>query len=213
VVRGTQVVAAIGLACAAAGAAPVDVLAQRCGTERWAVKTGADPGAAEVDLDQPQPSSITDLISLEPPRPIPPYRLAPVETTVFVIDARLIAYKYEGGATGDSDYHLVLADDDGKTMVGEIPSPDCVDDGSPFASLIANARAQFDGQLTATTRFQEVDLPVQVTGVGFFDFFHDQRGAAPNVIELHPILDIVFAESSGGAVTRDRDRAMRRSPR
>jgi hypothetical protein len=35
-------------------------------------------------------------------------------------------------------------------------------------------------------------MPVQVTGVGFFDFAHGQHGAAPNVIELHPVLDIVF---------------------
>jgi len=27
-----------------------------------------------------------------------------------------------------------------------------------------------------------------VTGVGFFDFWHGQRGVAPNAIELHPVL-------------------------
>jgi hypothetical protein len=26
-----------------------------------------------------------------------------------------------------------------------------------------------------------------VTGVGFFDFFHGQRGVAPKVIEHHPV--------------------------
>jgi hypothetical protein len=31
-----------------------------------------------------------------------------------------------------------------------------------------------------------------VTGVGFFDFLHGQTGVAPNGIELHPVLDIVF---------------------
>ena len=33
---------------------------------------------------------------------------------------------------------------------------------------------------------------VRVTGVGFFDFAHGQRGAAPNEIELHPVLEIEF---------------------
>ena len=28
---------------------------------------------------------------------------------------------------------------------------------------------------------------VTVTGVAFFDRFHDQEGVAPNVIELHPL--------------------------
>jgi hypothetical protein len=37
---------------------------------------------------------------------------------------------------------------------------------------------------------------VQITGVGFFDFPHGQHGAAPNVIELHPVLDIVFNPST-----------------
>ena len=189
--RSVQILAAMGFACIALIAAPVAVRAQ-CGAERWAVKTGTDPDAAQVDLGHLQPSSIAELISLEAPRPIPAYRVAPTETTAFVMDARLIAYKFEGGSRGDQDYHLVLADDNGNTLVGEIPSPDCVGDQSPFAPGIANARAQFDGQLTATTRFQETDLPVRVTGVGFFDFFHNQTGAAPNVIELHPILDIVF---------------------
>jgi len=77
-------------------------------------------------------------------------------------------------------------------MVAEIPSPGCVGAGSPFAAQIANARAEFDGQFTATTSFQTANVPVQVTGVGFFDFPHGQHGAAPNIIELHPVLKIAF---------------------
>src|SRR5258707_2943574 len=82
-------------------------------------------------------------------------------------------------------------------MIAEIPFPGCVGAGSPFAPQIANARAEFDGHFTATTSFQTADVPVQVKGVGFFDFAHGQHGAAPNIIELHPILDIVFTTSDG----------------
>jgi hypothetical protein len=64
--------------------------------------------------------------------------------------------------------------------------------GSPFAGQITSARSEFDAQFTATSSFQTANMPVRVTGVGFFDFFHHQHGAAPNVIELHPVLDIVF---------------------
>jgi hypothetical protein len=168
------------------------VTAQRCGVERWSIKTGTDSDAADVDLANPQNSSIAELVAIDPPRPIPPYRVAPTEDTVFVVNATLTAYRWEDGPTGDSDYHLVLEDDQGNTMVAEIPDPNCVGDESPFASLIASARAEFDAVLTATTRFRTANIPVQITGVGFFDFFHDQRGAAPNVIELHPVLDIAF---------------------
>jgi len=107
---------------------------------------------------------------------------------VFVVNATLTDYKLETGATGDSDYQLVLMDDQGNTMVAEIPSPSCVDPSSAFSSQITSARAQFDAQSSVTSSFQTANLPVRETGVGFFDFFHNQHGAAPNVIELHPVL-------------------------
>src|SRR5262249_5665140 len=49
---------------------------------------------------------------------------------------------------------------------------------------------------TATTSFQTANIPVQVTGVGMFDFLHGQTGVAPNGIELHPVLNIVFNPGS-----------------
>jgi hypothetical protein len=166
---------------------------QRCGKERWSVKTGTDSGASQVDLSNPQTANIADLITLQPPNPLPAdSRFAPTENTVFVVDATLTDFKFETGSTGDSDYHLVLQDDRGNTMVAEIPSPTCVGANSPFAGQIASARANFDAKFTATSSFQTANLPVRVTGVGFFDFFHHQHGAAPNVIELHPVLKIDF---------------------
>lgn len=166
---------------------------QRCGIERWSVKTGTDSGAGQVDLSNPRNANIVDLIALQPPNPIPKdARFTPTENTVFVVDATLTDYKLETGATGDSDYHLVLMDDQGNTMVAEIPSPTCVGAGSPFAAQITTARSNFDSRFSVTPSFQTANVPVRVTGVGFFDFFHHQHGAAPNVIELHPVLGIEF---------------------
>ncbi len=165
---------------------------QHCGKERWSVKTGTDTDAGSVNLSSPQSATIAQLDALTPPSPIPAAnRFAPTEETVFVVNATLTDYKLEGGSKGDSDYHLVL-EDQGHTMVSEIPSPGCVGSSSLFAAQIANARAEFDAHFTATTSFQTANVPVQVTGVGFFDFAHGQHGAAPNIIELHPILDIAF---------------------
>src|SRR5882672_12632949 len=137
---------------------------QHCGKERWSVKTGTDSDAGSVNLSSPQNATIAQLIALTPPSPIPPAnRFAPTEETVFVVNATLTDYKLEGGSKGDSDYHLVLQDDQGRTMVAEIPSPGCVGAGSPFAAQIASARAAFDTQFTATTSFQSANVPVQVT--------------------------------------------------
>jgi hypothetical protein len=167
-----------------------------CGVERWSVKTGTDADVASVNLNNPVIQTISYMRGLTAPATLPANnRVQPTEATVFVIDATLTQYKLET----DSDYHLVIQDSAGNTMISEIPDPACVGAGSPFANLIQSARAQFDAKYSATTSFQTANIPVQVTGVGFFDFLHGQTGVAPNGVELHPILDIQFNPSSGGA--------------
>ena len=169
---------------------PASTTLAACGRERWPVKTGTDLDASLVDVSSPTPTTIASMRQLPaPPRLPQDVRISPTETTVFVINATLIAYKLEAG---DSDYHVVISDEDGNTMITEIPSPSCVGATSPFTAAIAHARSQFDAQLHANGSFQTASIPVQVTGVGFFDFLHGQRGVAPNGIELHPVLDIVF---------------------
>ena len=168
-----------------------------CGVERWSVKTGTDPDAHLVTTSPVTPQTIAYLDSLPPPSPIPANsRVQPTETTTFVLNATLVQYKLEN----DSDYHLVLKDSQGNTMIAEIPDPACVGSASPFAAAIANARAEFDAQYTATTSFGTANIPVQITGVGFFDFAHGQTGVAPNAVELHPVLDVVFNPSGTGDV-------------
>jgi hypothetical protein len=164
-------------------------LYSQCGVERESVKTGTDPDAGLVNLNAPTSTTIANMQAFPTPNPIPSNnRVPPAETTVWVINATLTLFKLES----DSDYHLVIQDSAGRTMITEIPAPMCVGSTSPFLSAITHARAQFDAKFTATTSFQTVNIPVQVTGVGMFDFPHGQTGAAPNQIELHPVLDIIF---------------------
>jgi len=163
-----------------------------CGRERWSVKTGTDADVGLVNLQSKTPTTVASLVSLSAPSNLPPdNRIQPTETTVFQLQATLTKYKLES----DSDYHLVLKDGSGHTMIVEIPSPNCVGSSSPFLSAIKNARSAFDAQYTANNRIQTVNVPVTVTGVGFFDFIHGQTGVAPNGIELHPVLDIQFGSS------------------
>ncbi|HEY1528806.1 MAG TPA: hypothetical protein VGH51_21490 [Candidatus Angelobacter sp.] len=167
---------------------PTSLFAQ-CGVERWSVKTGTDADVGKVNVNSSSNTTIAAMRAPAAPSPIPPNnRVAPLETTQWIINATLTLYKLES----DSDYHLVLQDSNGLTMIGEIPSPTCVGSGSPFLPGITNARNEFNAKFTATTSFQTANIPVKVTGVGMFDFLHGQTGVAPNGIELHPILDIVF---------------------
>jgi hypothetical protein len=167
---------------------PSTLFAQ-CGVERWSVKTGTDADVGLVNLNSSTNTTIAALRAPAAPNPIPANnRVSPWETTEWVLNATLTLYKLES----DSDYHLVLQDAGGLTMIVEIPSPTCVGAGSPFLAGITNARNEFNARFTATTSFQTANIPVQIKGVGMFDFLHGQTGVAPNGIELHPVLDVIF---------------------
>jgi len=40
--------------------------------------------------------------------------------------------------------------------------------------------------------FQTANIPVQIKGVGMFDFLHGSDRRCANGIELHPVLDIIL---------------------
>jgi hypothetical protein len=160
-----------------------------CGSERWSVKTGSDADAQQIDLTTVYGAGVGDLGALPRPTYIPSNGRADwVEFTMWQVYATLVEFKRET----DSDYHLVLMDDYGNTMIAEIPQPSCVSDVSPFKDYITNARAEFDSVFHVTTSFQYAYVPVLVTGIGFWDYNHGQIGHAPNFVELHPVLDIQF---------------------
>jgi hypothetical protein len=168
------------------------ILAQ-CGVERWSVKTGTDADVSKVNLGSSSSTTVATMRGWTKPASIPANnRISPYETTQWVINGTLTQYKSES----DSDYHLVIADASGNTVIVEIPSPNCVGAGSPFGPAIASSRNKFDAQLTATGSFKTANIPVQIKGVGMFDFLHGQTGVAPNGIEIHPVLDIIFNPST-----------------
>jgi hypothetical protein len=172
----------------------VSELHAACGVERWSVKTGTDPQAPSVVLSSYVSSTIYNFHQSVRPGSLPSNgRVAPRETTQYRFSATLTKYVREA----DSDYHLVVQDSSGRTMIIELPASNCVGVGSPFGPGISRARQQFDARFTATTSMKTTSTAVTVKGVGFWDFIHGQTGVAPNGIELHPVLDITF----GGAVS------------
>lgn len=167
--------------------------ASACGIERWTVKTGVDPQANLVS-DGALSTTIGSLLSFAAPASLPENnRVLPVEIAKFSVDARLVKYR----RTEDSDYHLVLQDAAGRTMIVEVPHPDCVAAGSPFKAQVVEARRRIDTSIIMSSTFRTADWPVRVAGVGFFDRLHGQEGVAPNGIELHPVTAIEFNPSPG----------------
>jgi hypothetical protein len=112
---------------------------------------------------------------------------------VDTIEATLFDYKEEAGAHGDSDYHLAIKDSAGRTVIAEIPKPDCLNNTpEPLKSMITQARSDFDSHFTATGSFKTANQKVRITGPGMFDKLHGQKGVAPNGIEIHPVIKIEF---------------------
>ena len=164
-----------------------------CGVERWSVKTGTDADVGLINLQSVTQTTIATLAALPAPSNLPSNnRIRPTETTIFQLHDTLTDFKLES----DSDYHLILNDGAGHTMIAEIPDPACVGSSSPLLPDIRTARAEFDAKFTPNGTFQTTNMPVTITGVGFFDFLHGQSGVAPNGIELHAVLDVQFGTST-----------------
>lgn len=173
-----------------------------CGIERWSVKTGTDAGASAIDLTHPVRTNVATMRLWIPPYTLPvDSRVSPFETTLLAVDATLVKYKLED----DADFHLVIMDTLGNTMIAEIPSPACVTTG-PFAVLIAGARAEFEASFSVTTSFKNTNTPIQLVGIGFFDYIHGQTGVAPNGIEIHPVLSVHVSPSQATPTPTPRNR-------
>lgn len=158
-----------------------------CAVDRGPVKTATDAQAPDIRL-APILTTIDVLHTIPAPRPLPQDgRVAPSETSIYSVTATLIAY----ARTAENEIHLVLADEARRTIIAKIPAPECTA-GSRLASDIARARTEFERRYAASDAFVEVRQPVEVQGVGFFDFFQGQRGLAPNAISLHPVTSLDF---------------------
>src|SRR5258706_12333165 len=112
----------------------------QCGVERWSIKTGTDADAGLVNTSVSTSTTIANMRALAAPGSLPANnRVQPTETAVFTINATLTQYKLES----DSDYHVVIADASGNTMITEIPSPSCVAAGRAFAAATPSPRSKF----------------------------------------------------------------------
>ena len=174
------------------------------GTERWNVKVANDPDAVQISPNPQGPHKVSDLNQILP-GPIAAGGRMAAEKKRYTVRGLLSYFKKED----DGDYHVVITDPpgdfargetspNGRSMVVELPNADCLRGKSgkgPATSVLgqsmAEARASFEEQVRGISGTKiNRPIPVTVTGVGFFDRAHGQTGAAPNVIELHPVLKI-----------------------
>ncbi len=158
------------------------------GVERWDEKVLTDPLVNTVNFT-PITTTIAHLVAITTPTPSPTMpRYQPVEDSTYIVTCKITIKKAEA----DSDFHLVLSNGT-QTLIGEIPDPIC-------ASVAASSHAgqfqvcrNFINAHIASGNVNNVNIgTVTVTGVAFIDPPHGQTGAAPNNLELHPIINIYF---------------------
>src|SRR5690349_13714675 len=112
------------------------LLAHACGSERLPVKTLRD--APELAKQKASVATIAQLRALPP---IEWHNKAPridAERRIAGVSAWVVGYKLET----DSDWHVVIRDAAGRTMIVEFPNPGCAT-SSPVADIFKKARAQF----------------------------------------------------------------------
>jgi len=143
-------------------AMPIEPRPPKPGTERWPVKTGADPDAHAVgtyDFAETGAAGIVDttveeLIRLPRPADMLPAdenheeyqqkRARPVELIIWRVTADIIVIKKED----DGDLHIVLQGDSGDTMIAEAPTPGppFVKPNSPWLDAVGEVRRGIAGK-------------------------------------------------------------------
>ena len=164
--------------------------ATSCGEWRWPVKTLSDPARKKVDFSA-MPTTVVRLRHRTPPSSLG--STTPRKTKLEFHTWRVHAKPRQARIEGDGDIHLVIGGvkHPRKTMIVEFPKRSCVE--SPFKrDRIARARKRFINKCgsVSSSSWSYLKGSVRIKGVGFWDAVHGQTGAAPNGIELHPVLNI-----------------------
>jgi hypothetical protein len=181
---------AAGLALGIAPAQPAHA-ATVCGGFRWPVKIGSDATRFQVSHTITY-TSVGYLDRRVPPASFGSYarnhRIKQQEFRTWQLSATLVAVRLEH----DGDFHLRLRSS-GHLMIGEIPKPGCVTSASLWKAGITSARRAITSRYSVSqSSWHYIYRTVTIRGLGFFDDETGTTGAAPNNIELHPVIYIKF---------------------
>ena len=168
---------------------------ERPAIDRWQVRTGIDSDVTRVKPD-PDMTTVEELIAQPRPDDMPlsgkapakyqSGRAAPVETTTWSFDAEVRGFRRSVNRT----YRLILVGNSGATMIAKLPDPKRMRQSSPWLSSVVAVRNRLEERLRFTNAYTYLTppLPVHLMGIGHFGRPHGQAGAAPNGVELQPII-------------------------
>lgn len=162
---------------------------QTCGVERWAIKTLSDKDTQKINFKKIIPTTIHEQINLK--KSFSRSGRMNSESIVYSLPCAIVGYKLEE----DQDIHIIIEDTlTEETMVIELISPYCesVKKTSRYNQfkLLSEWFYKNIGVPSHRFVFLKKHIPVTITGVGFFDFCHGQKGMAENCREIHPVLSM-----------------------
>jgi hypothetical protein len=167
--------------------------------DRLPVRTLTDQDVGSID-ETVRPATVEQLVQLTRPSALPlrepapalqQRRIPPTETRKCVVDADIIGYQKQPNGS----YSVVIQGPSGATMIVGLPVPQSV--GKRWRDQVMAARLQLEKRFNHDPgppgpRMQRTRASAQIIGIGFFGLVGDQVGAAPNGIELQPVLSLRF---------------------
>lgn len=161
-----------------------------CVGYRWSVKTASDSAASSISTT-PVSTTIVYLTGVPQPNTNNTMaRMAPAEDTTYQLTNVTLSKIFKAR---DNDYHLLLTDGSGHTMIAEVPDTSCAPN-SRFASQISAVRKSLNAHYpNIGTSDMTVNATVTLRGVGYFDYDPNYaEDQAPDGIELHPVTSLCF---------------------
>ena len=152
------------------------------GVERWDIKTLNDSLSVKIEFKNIIYSNVKDLNLIQRPYNIKnnTSRLS-FEFNVFLIKCKVLEYLKQD----DGDYHLIVSDIKNPEfkMIVEIIMP-------KYGNKIYYKEFKHVRDFFNKLKRKIINYNFEITGVGFFDLIHNQKGKALNYLELHPVLSI-----------------------
>jgi hypothetical protein len=162
-----------------------------CAGYRWSVKVATDAARDAIALTPVQNASIVSLTAIPQPNAdntLP--RMQPTETSTYELQNVTLTEIFK---SSDYDYHLLLSDGQGHTMIAESPDPACAQGSALFDQLSAVRNTIDTAYPDITTSGIQVNRPVTLEGVAFFDYEPNYAtDQSPDGIELHPVVALCF---------------------
>lgn len=170
---------------------PVNV----CGSGHATLANFTDSGAATVARDPQAVDTRFLLTQTRPTIPASATRTGPIETTVYQLDVNLVSMTQ----TSDHAIHVTVADrTTGASFRVDFPGEGCIDSVGPDDhGQMFNARTEFRKACgnPPTSGDKALRGRATITGPGFWGS-NAFLGAAPNGIEIGPVLGFEFTDTA-----------------